>query len=136
MSAETKTIAEQFPWLTVGGNAYTLYRGSWDYVRLIPVKIEKITKSRVTLDNGSVYYVGKHRTKITEHGTDYYRSAELIAEDDPRVEQIKAAVHKKNIEHTASKAVESFMRDKGVDNARAAIAALMDYIAEAEKDEN
>jgi len=136
MSTENKTLAEQFPWLTVGAKAYNLYRGSWNYVSLTPVKVEKITKSRVTLSNGKVFYLRKYGKELKELGTDYYNSPELIPVDDPRVLETKKEIRKRNVEIAARNAAESFYRDKGVDNARKAIAALMDYVAEEEKEEN
>ena len=125
---ETKTIAEQFPWAEAGASAFIYEQGSWGYRNLTATKIQSVTKARINLEGGRVFYIPKHATKLVERGRDYYRSPSLIPTDDPAVEETRLLLEKQKIDNAARAAAEQFNKSRTVDNAHKAVAALLDFI--------
>lgn len=134
MSTEHQTIAEQFPWATVGATAYIYNNNGWGYIECRKVTVTKVTKARITVTGDRVFYTRKCANELREYGIDWYRSAQLIPADDPLVAEARETIRKKNAENKARAGVDSFNKYRTVDNAHKAVAALLDYI-EAHKEE-
>lgn len=130
-----QTITEQFPWATVGARAVIYETGSWGYVNLSQAKIAKVSKSRITLENGRVFYVPKHLKTLSELGRENYRSPELIAPDDPRIAAAEEAQRLQNLKNKAKDACKAWTNySDDVSKAETAVKALQAFI-EAHKEE-
>jgi hypothetical protein len=128
-----QTITEQFPWAVPGTDAYIYQPDSWGPGELRAVKIERATKSRVTVRQGSSdytrqFYAPKYGRALIEHGADRYRSAELIAADDRRVPETLAAQKLRDAERGATAACNGFAKSRTVEAAQAAIEKLQAWV--------
>ena len=131
---ETKTITEQFPWAVEGAEAYIYQFSGWGVPECRKVTVEKVTKARITVTGGRVFYTRKYGTNLRELGKDWYHSPELIAADDPRVESAKVALRQANSRVRVLKNMEEFKIYQTVDGAKKTVEALLDFI-EASKGE-
>lgn len=129
MSTEKQTIAEQFPWATVGADVVIFEEGSWGYTNVTPAKIAKVSATRVTLEGGRVFYVPKYSQDLKELGRETYRSPDLLPLDDPRIAEVKETQRKEQIRLNARDAAKQYARDShSEEKARAAIKALEAFL--------
>lgn len=131
---EKQTIADKFPWAKEGAKAVIYSQSGWGYMGIRVVTITKVTKARITVSSGQVFYTGKYSDELRVLGADWYNSPVLLPTDDPQVAEARETIRQRNIENAAKGAAETFMKYRSVDNAHKAVAALLDYI-EANKEE-
>lgn len=129
--SEKQTIVEQFPWAIEGSAAAIMEKARWDtYATVTEVKITRVSKTRITLEGGRQFYVGRYqRDALVEWGRESYRSGTLVPVDDPRIAQAKETQRKEQIRLDARKAAEQYAKDShSEESARAAIEALQTFL--------
>lgn len=129
---------EEMGWVKPDTEAYILRTAGYGTVtQLRKVRIEKVTKSRITVRDGGQttrqFYLPKHTPELREYGVNYYTAPKLISTEDPRVPGILEGERQWRIKREAKKAAEEFSKFPDVEKAEAATAALAEYIAEFSK---
>lgn len=127
--------------LAVGGTLIKADTSSWgDLLHTIPMRIEKLTASRLTLryDNGSdaelVVMVkdGKVTDRIYGRSDRHYDRANLYQEDDLDLALLKERRRAHNLQSEAKRAVSTWQSNTSDRvKARAAIIALEDWLTAA-----
>lgn len=133
------TSEQIFPeWVKPGATIAVVTRGNgWGIPEVLYLKVEKVTDSRITLENGRKFYKPKWGTSMVEVGHDVWSSPNIVSTNHPDLALWEAQRDLLKTRLRARKAVESWRaEEREISKARFAIIALQQFIEAAEKMED
>ena len=131
-------------WLQPGKTAISRRRGSWkdDPGEASPAKVVKVTRTRVTTEQGSgdrvfrqQWYVPKYGpTGLVLHGSSggYYDQRRLIRPDDPELVRYRERAKRRDAHRAIKDAVAKLPPEPTAEQARELARKLNDYATEVE----
>lgn len=124
-----RTTITPLAWTITGKKAITVrYNNGIPMMKTVEIKTVTPTGQVVITDGTRFKQTNFLKLTLTEVGSNWRSSRELIALDDPRIVVWEAAVEAADLSSGATKHATAFIEAPGIMSARAAIQALQDFI--------